>query len=43
MYEIINGLSEQKPNQTFKLRAKSRLAEGAWAKRSGQDKLGIQA
>lgn len=41
-YEIVNGLSERKPNQKFRLRAKSRLKEGAESTRSGQDKLGIQ-
>lgn len=41
-YDIVNGMSERKPNQKFRLRAKSRLKEGAWSTRSGQDKLGIQ-
>lgn len=40
--EIVNGLSERKPNQKFRLRAKSRIKESAPSSRSGQDKLGIQ-
>lgn len=41
-YTVVNALSEQKANQSFRLRAKSRLKDGAWGSRSGQDKLGIQ-
>jgi len=41
-YTVVNSLSEQKTKQSFRLRAKSRLKEGAWSSRSGQDKLGIQ-
>jgi hypothetical protein len=41
-YSIVNGLSERKPNQKFRLRAKSRIKESAPSSRSGQDKLGIQ-
>lgn len=41
-HEVINGLSERKPNQKFRLRAKSRIKESAPSSRSGQDKLGIQ-
>jgi len=40
--EVVNGLSERKPNQKFRLRAKSRIKESAPSSRSGQDKLGIQ-
>lgn len=40
--EVINGMSERKPNQKFRLRAKSRIKESAPSSRSGQDKLGIQ-
>lgn len=42
VFEVINGLSERKPNQKFRLRAKSRIKESAPSSRSGQDKLGIQ-
>lgn len=41
-YQLVNGLSERKAGQKFRLRAKSRLKPGAWSQRSGQDKLGIQ-
>lgn len=41
-YDLVNGSSERKPNQKFRLRAKSRIKESAPASRSGQDKLGIQ-
>lgn len=41
-FEVINGTSERKPGQTFRLRAKSRIKEADPASRSGQDKLGIQ-
>jgi hypothetical protein len=41
-HDVINGLSERKPGQKFRLRAKSRLKESDPSSRSGQDKLGIQ-
>lgn len=41
-YELVNGKSDRKPNAKYQLRAKSRLKEGAYGSRSGQDKLGIQ-
>lgn len=41
-YVLLNGHSFQDASVKFQLRAKSRLKEGAWSERSGQDKLGIQ-
>lgn len=41
-YALVNGMSERKANQKFRLRAKSRIKESAPSSRSGQDKLGIQ-